>query len=130
MTSALCASAPLPYAPHAVNHEGRAHPRVQTGACADVIGSEVVLAIDVADLSMGGCRFPCPAWEDEGRALQLLLKFAEPHVQLPLQARVVRATQQEMSVRFEGLTEDDKWTLRRALRQLASARGLNEAGEP
>ena len=87
-------------------------------ARADVIGEEVVLARSVADISLGGCRFDVPAWEVAGTAVQMVLCFPSLGANLPLSGRVVRATGRDMGVRFENLSDDQKWALRKHIRDV------------
>lgn len=101
-----------------VSAEARLHPRVTVEARADVIGEEVVLARPLADISLGGCRFADAAWEAAGTAVQLVLSFPSLGANLPLHGRVVRATKQDMGVRFESLSDEQKWALRKHIRDV------------
>ncbi|MCX4239809.1 PilZ domain-containing protein [Paraliomyxa miuraensis] len=98
--------------------ESRLHPRFAVDARADVIGEEVVLSHPVADLSMGGCRFGEPAWESPGTLVQIVITFPTLAANLPLAGRVVRATEHDMGLRFENLTDEQKWALRKHLRDV------------
>ncbi|MEX1366714.1 MAG: PilZ domain-containing protein [Nannocystaceae bacterium] len=98
--------------------EARLHPRVSVEARADVIGEEVVLARPLADISLGGCRFGDPAWEAAGTAVQIVLSFPSLSANLPLSGRVVRATKHDMGVRFESLSDEQKWALRKYIRDV------------
>jgi len=101
-----------------VSAEARLHPRFAVEARADVIGEEVVLARIVADVSLGGCRFGVPAWEIAGTVVQLVLSFPTLSANLPLSGRVVRATDHDMGVRFENLSDEQKWALRKHIRDV------------
>lgn len=98
--------------------DARLHPRFRVEATADVIGEEVVLAREVADISLGGCRFAFPAWEVAGVEVQLVLSFPSLDVNLPLGGVVVRATDSDLAVRFTNLSDEQKWALRKHLREL------------
>ncbi len=101
-----------------VSADARLHPRFVVEARADVIGEEVVLARPVADLSMGGCRFGGPAWEAAGTTVNIVLSFSGRGANLPLSGRVVRATERDMGLRFENLSDEQKWALRKQIRDV------------
>lgn len=98
--------------------DARLHPRYSLDAHADVIGAEVVLCRPLVDISLGGCRFAGPGWEDAGADVQLVLTFPSLKVNLPLSGMVVRATERDMGVRFHNLTDEQKWALRKHIRDL------------
>ncbi|MCH9680955.1 MAG: PilZ domain-containing protein [Deltaproteobacteria bacterium] len=98
--------------------EARLHPRFAVEAQADVIGEEVVLARPVADLSLGGCRFDGPAWEAAGTMVQIVLASSARGTHLSLSGRVVRATERDMGLRFENLSDEQKWALRKRIRDV------------
>lgn len=102
--------------------ESRLHPRLRTAARADVLGREVVLGVSVGDISLGGCRFEGRAWEANGSDVQLLVTFEGTGSSLQLSGTVVRSGERDMGIRFAGLSEDQKWALRKALRDAASSR--------
>jgi hypothetical protein len=83
---------------------------------ADVIGEEVMLAHPLEDISLGGCRFAGPAWEAEGSEIQLVLAFAGG-TSVPVAGLVVRANERDMGVRFHQITEEQKWALRKSMRE-------------
>lgn len=93
-------------------------------AHADVIGTEVLLARPIADISLGGCKFDGPAWEESGQSLTLILSFTgssgEP---LPITGSVVRATDTDMAVRFLPTNDEQKALLRRHLDESDEATG-------
>ncbi|HFE46431.1 MAG TPA: PilZ domain-containing protein [Nannocystis exedens] len=87
--------------------EARFHPRLRIHARADLIGSEVLLARPLVDVSAGGCKFKGPAWETEGTAITMVLSFPElGEVHLPLKGVVVRASERDMAIRFQGLSDE------------------------
>lgn len=75
-----------------------------------------MLAHPLEDISLGGCRFAGPAWEAEGSELTLVLGFAGG-ASVPVTAMVVRATERDMGVRFHQITDEQKWALRKSLRE-------------
>lgn len=83
-----------------------------------MIGNEVMLGKPLADLSMGGCRFRGEAWEAKGTELQMVLTFPALSANLPLSAMVVRSTEEDMGVRFHNLSDDQKWALRKHIREM------------
>ncbi len=83
-----------------------------------MIGEEVVLSHEIADLSLGGCRFDEPAWEAAGTVVQIVLTFPTLGANLPLAGRVVRATDRDMGLRFENLGDEQKWALRKHMRDV------------
>ncbi len=101
--------------------EARSHPRLRLNAIADVIGREVVLARQLEDVSLGGCRFDGPAWERMGQEVQIVLSFPALGVNLPLNGVVVRANDEDMGVRFDDLSDEQKWALRKNLREMQGA---------
>ncbi|MGB1013883.1 MAG: PilZ domain-containing protein [Nannocystaceae bacterium] len=100
--------------------EGRYHPRLRIRASADVIGSEVVLSRILEDLSLGGCKFRGPAWEDRGTRVTMVLSFPELAATLPIHGVVVRASRSELAIRFHDLSQQ----------QFESLRGHLQACEP
>ncbi len=101
-----------------VARETRRHPRLRVRANADVVGLEVVLGRPLADLSLGGCRFEGQGWEPARQKLEMVLSFPSLGAHLPLSGIVVRSTDCDMGVRFDALSEEQKWALRKHLREL------------
>lgn len=101
-----------------VSAESRLHPRFAVDARADLIGEEVVLSHPIADISLGGCRFAEPAWETAGTIVQIVLTFPTLSANVPLSGRVVRATDHDMGLRFENLSDEQKWALRKHIRDV------------
>lgn len=104
----------------AVSDEARFHPRMQLEVTADVLGSEVMLACPLDDISLGGCRFASRAWEPKGQELQLVLAFPRTGASVPVHGVVVRTTEHDMGVRFDEITDEQKWALRKQLRDTQS----------
>lgn len=98
--------------------DARLHPRFYVTARADVIGEEVVLGLPVADISLGGCRFAGEAWEKAGTEVQLVLSFASLSANLPLTGVVVRSSDRDMGIKFQELSDEQKWALRKHIREL------------
>ena len=98
-----------------MSSEARVHPRLRLSVTADIIGDEVVLARPLADVSLGGCRFDGPAWESEGSEVKLVLSFAA--AQIPVDAVIVRSSETDMGVRFHSVTDEQKWALRKHIRE-------------
>jgi len=109
------------YHRHAVNTEARLHPRFAIDAHADVIGEEVVLCRAVGDISLGGCRFWGTGWETAGTEVHLVLTFPSLRANLPVTGVVVRSSATDMGIRFQNLTDEQKWALRKHLRDLQTA---------
>jgi len=101
--------------------EARVHPRLRVTATADVIGNEVVLARQLEDLSLGGCRFGGAAWETTGQEVHMVLSFPQLGANLPLSGVVVRASKRDMGIRFSDLSDEQKWALRKHLRGVQSS---------
>ncbi len=97
--------------------EARIHPRLQVEARLDAIGTEVVLGKILEDISMGGCKVRGPAWETVGVELALVIYFPRQGVNIPLQGVVARAAAQDTGIRFHKLGDDQKWALRKQLRE-------------
>lgn len=97
--------------------DARLHPRFLLHALADVIGAEVVLGRPVADISLGGCRFAGRAWEEPGSTVQLVVSFPTLGANLPLTGTVVRASERDMGVKFQDLSDEQKWALRKHIRE-------------
>jgi hypothetical protein len=104
-----------------MTQEARIHPRLRVHAMADVIGEEVVLARQIGDISLGGCSFEGAAWEDNGQEVQMVLSFPGLGANLPLTGIVVRASKSDMGVRFESLSDEQKWALRKHIREVQGA---------
>lgn len=101
----------------ALSAESRLHPRFLINARADVVGEEVVLGRSVADISLGGCRFGGRAWEDAGIEVEMVLSFPALGANLPLSGVVVRASERDMGVKFHNLSDEQKWALRKHIRE-------------
>src|SRR5262245_58154825 len=93
--------------------EARFHPRLRVLASADILGTEVVLGRTLEDLSLGGCKFGGPAWEEPGAPVSLVLSFPGAAATVPLSGVVVRAGLWEMVVWFQGLTDEQRYALRK-----------------
>lgn len=93
--------------------DARFHPRLRIHAHADIIGSEVVLARALDDLSLGGCKFGGPAWEEAGQQVALVLSFPALSASLPLTGMVVRGGDSDMAIRFVNITDEQKSALRK-----------------
>lgn len=103
--------------------DARFHPRLRIQAQADIIGSEVILARSLDDLSLGGCRFAGPAWEEAGQQVALVLSFPSLSASLPLQGVVVRAGEGDMAVRFLNINDEQKGALRKYIVDSQEAAG-------
>jgi hypothetical protein len=101
-----------------VTADARLHPRYFVPAFADVIGEEVVLARVIDDISLGGCRFAGPGWETPESEVHMVLTFPALKVNLPLQGVVVRSSDHDMAIRFNNLTDEQKWALRKHIRDV------------
>ncbi|MBA3550416.1 MAG: PilZ domain-containing protein [Nannocystis sp.] len=102
--------------------EARFHPRLRVHAQADVVGAEVVLWRALEDLSLGGCKLGGPAWEEVGAAVSLVLSFPTlagglaslaSLPSMPLMGTVVRAGSRDMAIRFHGMSDEQRATLRK-----------------
>ncbi len=104
--------------------EARFHPRLRVQAQADVIGAEVVLWRALEDLSLGGCKFAGPAWEEAGAAVSLVLSFPAigPSMpSMPLTGTVVRAGARDLAIRFQGMSDEQRATLRKHIQDSQDA---------
>jgi hypothetical protein len=101
--------------------ESRVHPRLSVNAKADVIGEEVILGRPLEDLSMGGCSFLGPSWEEEGQEVQMVLSFPAQGANLPLHGLIVRSGKKDMGIRFHRLSDEQKWALRKHIREAQSS---------
>ncbi len=97
--------------------EARVHPRLRLNVIADVIGREVVLGRSVEDISVGGCRFAGAAWEPEGSVVKLVFGFPDSGTSVAVDGRIVRATNEDMGVRFHDVSDEQKWALRKHVRE-------------
>ena len=77
-----------------------------------------MLSHPIVDISLGGCRFAEAAWETAGTVVQIVLTFPTLGANLPLTGRVVRATDHDMGLRFENLSDEQKWALRKHIRDV------------
>lgn len=78
-----------------------------------MIGAEVVLWRPLEDLSLGGCKFAGPAWEEAGSAVSVVLSFPAIAASMPLAAVVVRGGAKDMALRFSGISEEQRAALRK-----------------
>jgi hypothetical protein len=90
---------------------------MQLNVLADVIGEEVLLAQPLEDISLGGCRFAGPAWEPKGGPIHLVLNFPASGANVSIDGTIVRASDEDMGVRFQAITEEQKWALRKHIRE-------------
>lgn len=74
----------------------------------------------MADLSMGGCRFAGQGWEGAGTEVALVLSFPRKSANLPLSGIVVRSSNRDMGVQFQNLSDEQKWALRKHIRDAQS----------
>ena len=102
----------------AMSADARLHPRFMINARADVFGEEVVLGRPVADISLGGCRFGGEGWEQAGTEVQMVLTFPTLKTNLPLTGVVVRSSDSDMGIKFQNLSDEQKWALRKHIREL------------
>lgn len=102
--------------------DARFHPRLRIPVHADIIGAEVVLARGLDDLSLGGCKFAGPAWEEPGQQVALVLSFPAVSASLSLQGVVVRAGD-DMAVRFLNMSDEQKGALRKYMLDSQEAAG-------
>jgi hypothetical protein len=100
-----------------VSDEARVHPRLRLNVLADVIGEEVLLAQPLEDISLGGCRFAGPSWEPDGGEIQLVLSFPASGATVSLEGTIIRSGDSEMGVRFHAITDEQKWALRKHIRE-------------
>lgn len=100
-----------------VTDKARVHPRLRLNVLADVIGEEVLLAQPLEDISLGGCRFAGRAWEAEGRVIQLVLSFPASSATVSLEGTIIRSSDADMGVRFHAITDEQKWALRKHIRE-------------
>jgi hypothetical protein len=99
--------------------DNRLHPRLRIDARADVIGREVILGFPLEDISLGGCRLAGPGWEPTGSAVEMVISFPGlGSASFPVTGLVVRSTEADMGIRFHELTNEQKWTLRKHIREL------------
>ena len=103
--------------------DARFHPRLRIQAHADIIGSEVVLARGLEDLSLGGCKFAGPAWEEPGQQVALVISFPALSASLPLQGVVVRSSVHDLAVRFLSISDEQKGALRKHIVDSQEAAG-------
>ena len=101
--------------------EARYHSRLRVLAHADIIGAEVVLWRPLEDLSLGGCKLGGPGWEGAGALVSVVLGFPAITANLPLPAVVVRSGPRGMALRFQGISEDQRHTLRKHIQDSQDA---------
>src|SRR5687767_1462446 len=93
--------------------EARYHPRLPVLAHADVVGAQVVLWRPLEDLGLGGCKLGGPGWEEAGAQVSVMLTFPAINANLSLPAVVLRSDVRGMALRFQGISEDQRHTLRK-----------------
>lgn len=87
-------------------------------ALADVLGEEVVLARPVIEIGPTGIRLEGSAWEAPGRRVVVVVSMGGSHV--PLRGVVAQSGGGSMQIDFEQLSEEQKWALRKQLRDAGS----------
>ena len=92
--------------------EARLHPRFRLSAYADIIGTEVLLGREVSDISLGGLRFSGRAWEQAGSKLEIVLSFPDSGT-VHVTGEVVRASDRDMGIKFVGMSEEQRWALKK-----------------
>jgi hypothetical protein len=103
--------------------DARFHPRLRIHAHADIIGAEVVLARTLEDLSLGGCKFAGPAWEEPGQPVALVISFPALAATVPVAGVVVRSGPGDMAVRFANLSDEQRGALRKHIADSQEAAG-------
>lgn len=103
--------------------DARFHPRLRIHAHADIIGAEVVLARTLEDLSLGGCKFAGPAWEEPGQPVTLVISFPALAATVPVTGVVVRSGPGDMAVRFANLGDEQRGALRKHIADSQEAAG-------
>ena len=94
--------------------EARLHPRFRLRAFADVIGTEVLLGREVADISLGGLRFSGKGWEAPGAKLDIVLCFPDQSAAtVHVTGEVVRASDRDMGIKFVGMSDEQRWALKK-----------------
>ncbi len=97
--------------------EARLHPRFRLRAFADVIGREVLLGREVADISLGGLRFSGEGWEEPGAKIEMVLSFPDQGTAtVHVTGEVVRASKRDMGIKFVGLSDEQRWALKKHVR--------------
>lgn len=102
--------------------DARTHERHHVPARADIFGTHVALNVPLADLSMGGCRTHGTVTEREGARVALTLQFQQGEAAtIALQGEVVRVDADEMGIQFVDLEDEQKWAVRKQIRQMNQA---------
>jgi len=97
-------------------NDARMHPRFHLDVRADVMGQEIALCCPLGDISLSGCRLLGSPTEPPGMDVELVLSFPSSGTHLPIRAVVVRTSEDDMSLKFQHATDEQKWILRKQLR--------------
>jgi hypothetical protein len=82
-------------------------------AHADVIGAEVVLWRPLEDLSLGGCKFAGPAWEEAGAQVSAGAELPGDRRERAAAGGGGPRGARDMALRFHGISEEQRQTLRK-----------------
>ena len=97
---------------------GRRHPRIETDATLDYLGSDVLLDHKIEDLSASGLSLACSSREPVGSVVQVTVNFPDFQDSITVSARVVRHVEtprKAMGLEFVQLSTNERVALDRYL---------------
>lgn len=99
----------------------RKHPRYVVDAFVDCTGTEVLLNYKVCNISLGGICLQTPSVEEVGTVVDLVINFPELDSTIAIKGEVVwvnREPPEDMGIRYVGLDEERKRTLRKYIQKV------------
>jgi len=96
----------------------RRHPRLETDATLDYLGSDFLLDHKIDDLSASGLSLVCTTREPVGAIVQLTINFPDFQDSVTVSARVARhieTPKKAMGLEFVDLSSEDRLVLDRYL---------------
>src|SRR4051812_39358628 len=104
-----------------LGHNSRINPRFEVDAYVDYVGADVLLYHRIQNISLGGICIQTSSIEDVGSVVDLVINFPELSTQVQVQGEVVWVNRQEpkdMGIRYIGLDESRRETLRRYIEKV------------
>ena len=113
-----------------LGHNLRINPRFEVDAYVDYVGgTDVLLYHRIQNISLGGICIQTSSIEDVGSVVDLVINFPELSTQVEVQGEVVWVNRQEpkdMGIRYIGLDESRRETLRRYIEKVQAGHPADE----
>lgn len=106
--------------------ESRQYPRHHIDARADILGQEIAQARVIQDISVDGCRIDRDLKEASGKVVDLVISFPALDTHLAVRGEIMHKSEASTGIRFRLANEDQRWALRKCIRESLEPRGNGE----